>query len=443
MALYEYEQLGSRNGAGGSAVVEAPDRAAAIRTLRERGITPVRMVEVVERRRGARGACDVLSTGQIAVGEMAGEISPGRKLGGWGSGGNGGLGGGGKPRVGKAELSAMLADLTTALGAGLTLLQALRTIQQQTRRESMRSMLGHLINEVEHGRTFADAAESWGSPFGELLVGLIRAGEQTGRLNEVLAQASTLLDRDLKLRRNLAMGMLYPAILAVLIAAAVVVVVTVVVPKLLAPLAGRVSFAQLPWPTRVVMGVTEFFGANWLFIVAGLAVLVVVARQMYAQPQTRLSIDRAILRMPAIGRLANDIAVARFSRTMGTLVGSGLPVLASLRGAMNTLGNRAMREAVAEVAEGVQSGKTIAEPLERTGLFPPMLTQIVGIGERSGRLGEMMERAAGVFEERSENSLKVVTTLVPPVLVVMAAVVVGFVVLAVLMALLEVQRQIG
>lgn len=426
MALYEYEQLGSRNGAGGgAAVVEAPDRASAIRALREQGITPVRMVEVVERRRGLRSGGPVGGE-RGTPGTVESRVS-----------------GRGRPRVGKAELSAMLADLTTAMGAGLTLLQGMRTIAQQTRREPVRAMLGHLIVEVEHGRTFADAAERWGSPFGELLVGLIRAGEQTGRLNEVLAQASTLLDRDLKLRRALAMGMLYPAILAVLIAAAVVVVVTVVVPTLLAPLAGKVSFAQLPWPTRVVISVTDFLGAYWVFIVAGVAGSVLVFRQMYTQPSTRLSIDRAILRMPAVGRLANDLAVARFARTMGTLVGSGLPVLQALRGAMNTLGNRAMREAVAEVAEGVQSGKTIAEPLERTGLFPPMLTQIVGIGERSGRLGEMMERAAGVFEERSENSLKVVTTLVPPVLVVFAAVVVGFVVLAVLMALLEVQNQIG
>lgn len=431
MALYEYEQLGSARGqtaaAGGTAIVEAPDRAAALRSLREQGITPTKIIEVVERRRGPRTLNAALAP--AASGPRATTTAQSAT--------------GDRPRVSRAELASMLADLTTALGAGLTLIQGLRTIQKQSRREPMRAMLGHLIHEVEHGRTFADAADSWGRPFGELLVGLVRAGEQSGRLNQVLEQAATLLDRDIKLRRNLAMGMLYPAILAVLIAGAVTVIVTVVVPKLLQPLAGRMSFAQLPWPTRVVIGLTDFVGGNWLILCALLAGLIVVARQIYAQPQTRLAIDTVILKIPAVGRLANDIAVARFSRTMGTLVGSGLPVLAALRGAMNTLGNLAMRNAVANVAEQVQAGKTIAEPLERTGLFPPMLTQIVGIGERSGKLGEMMERAATVFEERSENSLRVVTTLVPPILVVFAAFVVGFVVLAVFLALLEVQDQIG
>jgi type IV pilus assembly protein PilC len=168
-----------------------------------------------------------------------------------------------------------------------------------------------------------------------------------------------------------------------------------------------------------------------------------------AQPQTRLSIDRFVLRTPVIGRLARDVAVARFARTMGTLVGAGLPVLAALRGTRATVGNKAMEAALDEVSEAVQAGKTIAEPMERAGgtggrqgLFPPMLTQIVGVGERTGRLAEMLQRAAVVFEEKTETSIKVVTTLVPPVLVVGAAGVVGFVMAGVLLALLEVQNSI-
>lgn len=343
-------------------------------------------------------------------------------------------------------MAAMIGDISVAMSAGLTLVQSMRVVQRQSRSAAVRDLLDRVVSQVEEGKSLADAAASYGPPFDELLVGLLRAGEQSGRLLEVLQQAATLLDRELKLRRTLAMGMVYPAVLAVLIAGAVVAVVTFVVPRLLAPLAGRLSVSQLPWPTRVVIGTSEFLTGNWMWVLSGVAVLLLLARQSFRQPETRLAIDRFVLATPVIGRLARDVAVARFARTMGTLIGAGLPVLSSLRSARATLGNRAMQLALDDVSEAVQSGKTISEPLERSGggmMFPALLTQIVGVGERTGRLGEMFQRAASVFEERTETSIKVVTTLVPPVLVVLAAMVIGFVMAGVLMALLEAQKAIG
>lgn len=436
MALFKYQSLGS----SGSAVVDAPDRAAAVRILRERGVTPSSLSEQSDRRIDTREtanlAADAVGLASPATGlalEAAARVALSSSV----------------SRVSRADLTNVIREMSIAMGAGLTLVQAMRVIQRQSRNDRIRAMLEQLIGQVEQGRSLAEAAASWGRPFDDLLVGLIRAGEQSGKLQDVLDQASILLERDLKMRRSLTMGMIYPAILAGLISLAVGVVVTFVVPQLLKPLAGRMSVSQLPWVTRVVIRTTDFATANWIWILLAIAGLVVIAQRAMAQPQTRLSIDRWVLKTPVIGRLARDVAVARFARTMGTLVGAGLPVLAALRGTRATVGNKAMEAALDEVSEAVQAGKTISEPMERAGstggrpgLFPPMLTQIVGVGERTGRLAEMLQRAAVVFEEKTETSIKVVTTLVPPVLVVGAAGVVGFVMAGVLLALLEVQNSI-
>jgi type II secretory pathway component PulF len=152
-----------------------------------------------------------------------------------------------------------------------------------------------------------------------------------------------------------------------------------------------------------------------------------------------MRVDTTLLRLPLLGRLLRDVAVARFTRTLGTLTSAGIPIIAALRVTRGTLGNRAMEGVIDDVAEQVAAGKTIAEPMERSGYFPPMLVQIVNLGERSGRLDQMLSQAARAFEERTEQSVKLFTTALPPLLVVGLACVVGFVVMAILLALLQVQ----
>jgi type II secretory pathway component PulF len=301
-------------------------------------------------------------------------------------------------------------------------------------------MLGSVIDEVEHGRSLADAAASWGRPFSELTINLMRAGEASGRLSEVLSQAAELLDRDVKLRRSILAATLYPIILLCLLVIAVVIIVTVIVPRILAPIKSQAM--QLPFPTRVVQGVAEFFGGYWWAIMPGVAVAVFVAVRVYAQPGPRLSIDRALLGTPVLGRLLRDVAVARFTRTLGTLTSAGIGVLQALRITRGTLGNRAMELVIDDVCDQVAAGRTIADPMERSGYFPPMLVQIVNLGERSGKLDEMLNQAATAFEDRTETSVKLFTTALPPLLVVMLACVVGFVVLAILLPLLQFQENL-
>ncbi len=396
-------------------MIDAPDRAAAVRTLRAQGITPAR----IEPATGPQAAIEPTSSASGAETPSIGMVR------------RGGISG--------VEMAAFMRELATAVQAGLPLVLALRTIEKQSRSERRKAMLSHLIHEVEHGRSLAEAAASWGRPFGEMVVSLIRAGELSGKLGEVLDQSASLLERELKLKRTLSEGLIYPAFLALLIGGAIVVISTVIVPKILRQFTGQISSSQLPLPTRMVMGLTDFVQGWWWAILVLLAFVVVAISNTYRQPAGRLAIDRFLLNVPALGKVLRDVAVARFTRVLATLVSAGLPALTSLRITKGALGNKAMEEAIDDVCNQVAAGRTIAEPMEDSGYFPPLLTQIMGVGERSGRLPQMLAQAAGVFEDRTQSSIRVFTQLFPLIMVIIAAIVVGFVVAAVLLPLVQMQ----
>lgn len=403
MGTFRYQSVGSP----AAGTIEAVDRASAVRELLRRGVTPTKIEPLDGAAQDARGA---------ALSFMF------------------------RASLSKPELATFVRELATAIQAGLPLVSALRTIARQGRSTSQKKILSTIIDEVEQGRSLADAFAACEGVFGELITNMVRAGEASGRLGDVLTQAAELLDREVKLRRAILSATLYPAILLVLVVAAIVVVVVRIVPGILETVGTEI---ELPLPTRIVQGTADFVGGYWWAIVPSVAGAVLVGRSWYLQPSTRIRVDAFLLGVPVLGRLLRDVAVARFTRTLGTLTGAGVPVLQSLRITKGTLGNKAMEAVVDEVTDQVSAGRTIADPMERSGYFPPMLVQIVNLGERSGRLDEMLDQAAGAFEDRTELSLKLFTTALPPVLIVIMACAVGFIVLSILLPLLEMQEAAG
>ncbi|MCE7973604.1 MAG: type II secretion system F family protein [Leptolyngbya sp. PLA1] len=399
--VYRTAAMGAR---AAGATIEAPDRAAAVRELVRRGETPLSVDPVT----------------QPGAAEVPGAVSRS-----W------------LPVMSRVEMASMIRELSVALTAGLPLVQALRTIARQGRSAGQKEMLRSVIEQVEAGKSLADAMAAWGAPFQDLTINLTRAGEASGKLAEVLSHAAELLDKDVKLRRSLLGATLYPMIILALVVIAIIVVVTVIVPGILKQLSGAAT--TLPWPTQIVKGFSDFFAGYWYVIIPGVLVAVLAAHRYYRTPEGRMAVDEKLLKLPIIGRLLRDVAVARFTRTLGTLTSSGVPIVQALRITRGTLGNVAMERVIDQVVEQVSAGKTIADPMEQSGYFPPMLVQIVNLGERSGRLDEMLMNASRAFEEKTEQSIKLFTTALPPILVVMLACVVGFVVLAILMALLQVQ----
>jgi type II secretory pathway component PulF len=430
MPTFAYRTIG-RTGSGSGATIEAPDRGAALREIVRRGETPVSIEEAsvaarVPRPQRAESVAAEATGGRAEAAASPGGASlfQGRVM-------------------SRVEMASLIRELATALQAGLPLVPALKTIQRQGRSDRQREMLEQVIADVERGKSLAESAARIGKPFNELLINMLRAGEASGKLPEVMVQAAELMDRDVKLRRSVLSATMYPMILLSLIVIAIIVVVTFIVPQVLKNVGASGQTMVLPMPTRVVQGIAGFFGGYWWLIIPSLAIGMMYFKKVYATPGPRLKIDRMLLRTPLLGRLLRDVAIARFTRTLGTLTSAGVPILQSLKITKGTLGNRAMELVVDDVVDEVAAGKTIAEPMEKSSYFPPMLVQIVNLGERSGKLDELLNQAAKAFEEKTEISVKVFTAALPPVLVVFAAMAVGFVVLAVLLPLLQLQDMVA
>jgi type II secretory pathway component PulF len=347
----------------------------------------------------------------------------------------------GRPTLSRAEMANFIRELATALEAGLPMMQALKTVRKQAHGRAMPVMLDHLIERVEAGDTLHGAARDYGPPFDDMIVGMLRAADASGKISEVLHQLADLLEKSLELRREVMGATLYPLIVAAFIAASIVVLVTVLVPRLIGPLVGEAGFS-LPWPTQVLMTFAAFLRSYWLWCMLIVIGAFVGWRLWIAVPANRYRIDLLKLRLPVAGKLIRDVAVARFTRTLGTLTAAGLPILDALRITRNTLANAALMQAIDQVQDQVTSGKALAEPLERSGLFPPLLVQVVNLGERSGRLESMLLHAATAFDRQVATSVKLFTKALPPLLLVVMAGIGVFVLAAILLPLLELQSMV-
>lgn len=334
----------------------------------------------------------------------------------------------------------LIRELATAIEAGLPLMQSLRIVRKQASGNAMPVILDHLIERVEAGDPLHTAARDYGPPFDDMIVGMLRAADASGRMSEVLHQLADLLERSVELRREVMGATIYPMIVAVLIAISATILVTVLVPRLIEPLKDQI---RIPWPTQVLLNVASFLSAFWLPSLIGIGALWFAWRWWVNIPVNRFRFDLALLRTPVLGRLLRDVAVARFTRTLGTLVAAGLPILDALRITRDTLGNAALSRAIEEVEEQVTAGRSLADPLDRSGLFPPLLIQVVNLGERSGRLENMLLHAANAFDRQVNGSINLFTKALPPLLLIVMASVGAFILAAILLPVLELQSLVG
>lgn len=346
-----------------------------------------------------------------------------------------------RPSISAVELANLMRELATAIEAGLPLMQGLVTVRRQAANVRQEVILDFLIERVESGRPLHEACKEYGGPFDDMVVGMIRAADASGKMHEVLHQLSDLLERSVEVRRELVGATIYPLIVMVIMAISVVIFVTVLLPKLMVPL--QAQDVPLPWPTQVLLALADFVAAWWWLMVAGAIGGFFGWRAWTAVPANRRRVDGLLLKVPLLGTLLRDIAVARFTRTLGTLCSAGIPILTSLGIVRDTLGNTVMMDAIDEVRERVTTGGSLATPLERCGHFPPLLVQIVNIGERSGRLEGMLLHAASAFDRQVNNSLKIFSKALPPAMLVVMACVAAFVLAAILLPLLEMQQAVA
>ena len=339
---------------------------------------------------------------------------------------------GGRKKVKAKDLSIFTRQFSVMIDAGLPLVQCLEILAQQQDNKYFQQTLLQVRQDVEEGSTLAAAMARHPRVFDQLYSNMVEAGETGGILDLILQRLSTFIEKIVKLKRDVVSAMIYPAAVIVLAIVAVAVIMVVVIPQFQNIFLGLLGPGeQLPLPTRIVTGISSFL-AGWggLVILVAIIATVVGLRFYYKTPGGRKMIDRLLLKVPILGAIFQKISVARFSRTLSTLLSPGVPILQSLDITARTSGNVIIEEAIISVRNGVERGESFVDPLKATEVFPHMVAQMVGIGEQTGALDAMLGKIADFYEQEVDAAISNLLTLMEPVLIAFLGVTIGSIVIA-------------
>jgi len=339
---------------------------------------------------------------------------------------------GGRKKVKAKDLSIFTRQFSVMIDAGLPLVQCLEILAQQQENKYFQSILLQVRQDVEEGSTLAAAMARHTKVFDQLYANMVEAGETGGILDLILQRLSTFIEKIVKLKRDVISAMIYPAAVVLLAIVAVAVIMIVVIPQFQNIFLGLLGPGeQLPLPTRIVVGISDFL-AGWggLLILASIVGLVLGLRFYYKTPGGRKNIDALILKLPILGDIFRKIAVARFSRTLSTLLSSGVPILQSLDITARTSGNVIIESAIMKIRAAVERGQSFVEPLKATEVFPHMVGQMIGIGEQTGALDAMLGKIADFYETEVDSAIANLLTLIEPVLIGFLGVTIGSIVIS-------------
>ena len=386
MAVFVYQ---GRTGSGmQNGEIEAPDRSSAVGELRRRSILVTKISEK--------------SAPKITF-----------KFGG---------------KVKDKEMAIFTRQFSTMIDAGLPLVQCLNILAEQSESKTLRTVTGQVARNVEAGSTLADALRRHPRTFDDLFTNLVEVGEAGGILDVVLQRLAAYIEKAAALKRKVKAAMVYPAAIIGVALLVVIFMLTFVIPTFAQMF--KDLGADLPLPTKVVMWLSDFVRSYILLIIAGLIGCVLALRSYYRTENGRATIDALMLKLPVFGTLVRKVAVARFTRTLGTLVQSGVPILDGLRITARTAGNKVVERAVLQCRAAVTEGKTLADPLRASGVFPPMVTQMISVGEQTGALDAMLSKIADFYDDEVDTAVSTLTSLLEPIMIVFLGVVVGGLVVA-------------
>jgi len=343
-------------------------------------------------------------------------------------------------RVNTDDIAITTRQLATLLHAGVTLVEALSALVDQVEKEQLKRVLSDVKQRVNEGSSLGDALQHHVKVFGNLYVNMIRAGEHSGALDSVLVRLAEFTEGQARLRQKVLGTMMYPMIMAVMGGGVLVLLMTVVVPKVTKIFDDMK--ATLPWTTRTLIFTSNLL-QNWWFVIFPLLIgsivaLVVWTRSEKGKPQ----FDRLILKAPVLGGLVRMLSVARFTRTLATLLKSGVPLLTSMDIVKNVITNSVLADVVDKARDSIREGESIAAPLKRSGEFPPLVYHMVAIGERSGQLEDMLVNVADSYESQVEVRIGALTSLLEPLMIVAMGGVIAFVAFSILMPILQMNTAI-
>jgi type IV pilus assembly protein PilC len=314
-------------------------------------------------------------------------------------------------------------QLATMIDAGMPLVQILEILASQSDNKTFGAQVRAVKESVEAGSTLSDALSRFPRTWDELYVNMVQAGEAGGILDTILARLSQYMEKMISLKRKIKGAMIYPATII-----AVAVIVTLILLVFVIPVFADLfsSFGRaLPAPTQFVINLSNFVISYLHFMVAAAILVVIGIRQTYRTERGRLAIDHLLLRFPVLGELIRKAAIARFSRTLGTLVSSGVPILDSLSITARTAGNKVVERAGFMVRESIKEGRTMLEPLAKSGVFPPMVCQMIGAGEMTGALDQMLQKIADFYEDEVDTAVNSLTALMEPLVIVVLGTIIG------------------
>ncbi len=386
MPVFTYTGRGARGVTTGE--IEAPDRTAAVGELRTRAILVTKIAEK--------------SGGKTLL-----------KFGG---------------KVKDREMAIFTRQFSTMIDAGLPLVQCLNILAEQSDSKTLRGVTANVARQVEAGSTLADALRRHPRTFDDLFTNLVQVGEAGGILDVVLQRLAVYIEKAAALKRKVKAAMIYPATIIGVAFLVVIFMLTFVIPTF-ATMFKNLG-ADLPLPTQIVLWLSDFVRGYILFIIAGAVGAVYLLRRYYKTDNGRATVDALLLKLPVFGTLIRKVAVARFTRTFGTLVSSGVPILEGLRITARTAGNKVVEKAVMQCRAAVTAGKTLAEPLKASGVFPPMVTQMISVGEQTGALDAMLGKIADFYDDEVDTAVGALTALLEPLMIVILGVIIGGLVVA-------------
>ncbi len=321
-----------------------------------------------------------------------------------------------QPKVTTKDVVIFTRQFATMIDAGLPLVQCLEILSSQQENSTFKKVLSDVKGDVEGGSTFAEALKKHPKVFDHLFVNLVNAGETGGILDTILRRLSVFMEKAEALKRKVKGAMIYPAVVITIAVGVVVILLVFVIPvfKTMFEGAGK----NLPAPTQFVIALSEFMQKYYLYMFAFLVIMVLAFRKFYSTEKGRFLTDRAALRVPVIGNLLRKVAVARFCSTLGTMISSGVPILDALEITAKTAGNKIIENAIMGTRVAIAEGRTIAEPLMETGVFPGMVVRMIAVGEATGALDAMLAKIAEFYEEEVDVAVEALTQLMEPIMIV-------------------------
>ncbi len=333
-----------------------------------------------------------------------------------------------KPNVTGKDIVIFTRQLSTMINAGLPLVQGIEILEKQQSNTTFKKALGEIRQDVEAGSTLADSMRKKPKVFDNLFTNMIEAGETGGILDTILGRLATFMEKSMALKKKVKGAMTYPTICLAISILILVIILVFVVPVFTTMFEDFGS--SLPMPTQIVVNLSDFFKNNFIYIIIAFFFLVMIFKKIYATPKGRLAIDKGLLRAPVVGILLRKVAVAKFTRTLSTMLQSGVPILEALQVVAKTAGNKVIENAVFRVGDSIAEGRPIAEPLEECGVFPNMVVQMINVGETVGALDTMLEKIADFYDEEVDQAVDNLTAMIEPFMMVFLGGMIGGLVVA-------------